>query len=156
MEVEADRTIPPVDSESWSEVLHCGSLVDCQVDSRMVKAELVNLTLNIQFGGDRNAWRADELLAHHSWVAVRFDFLLGGCFRRSNLSKFDFYWRREVAINEQECPPIEKDLVGCVGVENGGQTMTGHRLDVGCWARSIFCQYSAPQKATSRQNLRLE
>lgn len=91
--MEADRTTPPVDSESWNEVLHCGRLVDCQVDLRMVKAELVNLTPNTQFGGDRNAWRAGKMLAHRSWVAGSFHFLLGGCLqidpRRSYLSKFD-------------------------------------------------------------------
>ena len=62
----ADRTTPPVDSGSWNEVLHCGSFVDCQVDSRMVKAELVSLTLNTQPGGGRSALRADKLLAHHN------------------------------------------------------------------------------------------
>ena len=48
-----------------------------------------------------------------------------------------------MATNEPECPRIGKDLVVCFSVENEGQTMTGHRLDVGCWARSILCQYSA-------------
>ena len=78
--MEADRTTPPVDSGSWNEVLQRGSFVDCQVDSRMVKAELVNLTLNSQSGGGRSAWRADKLLAHRRWVAGRFHFLLG-CFQ---------------------------------------------------------------------------
>ena len=48
-----------------------------------------------------------------------------------------------MATNEPECPRIGKDLVVCFLVENEGQTMTGHRLDVGCLARSILCQYSA-------------
>lgn len=44
-----------VDSESWSEVLYSGSLVDCRVDSQMVKAEPVKLRLNTRPEVDRGA-----------------------------------------------------------------------------------------------------
>lgn len=45
----------PVDSESWNEALHCGSLVDCQIDLHMVNAELVKLTLNSHCEGGQGA-----------------------------------------------------------------------------------------------------
>lgn len=35
-----------------------------------------------------------------------------------------------MVTNEQECPPNERDLVECVGVESGARTTIGHRLDV--------------------------
>ena len=39
----------------------------------------------------------------------------------------DSCWRREAATNERECPPSERDLVECVGVKSGTQTMIGRR-----------------------------
>lgn len=53
--MEADLKTLPVGSESWSEALYSGSLVDCQVDSQMVKAGLVKLTLNTRYEEGQSA-----------------------------------------------------------------------------------------------------
>lgn len=42
-----------------------------------------------------------------------------------------------MAINEQEYPPNEMDLVECVGVENGAQTEIARPLEVGYWVKSV-------------------
>lgn len=44
-----------VDSESWSEALCSGSLAGCPVDSRTVKAGLVNLTSSTHSEADPSA-----------------------------------------------------------------------------------------------------
>ena len=50
----ADLRTLPVDSESWSEALYFGSVVDCRVDLHMGNAELVKLTLNTHFEGGQS------------------------------------------------------------------------------------------------------
>ena len=45
----------PVDSESWNEVLYSDNLVDCLVDSHMVKAGLVKMTQDTRFEGGQSA-----------------------------------------------------------------------------------------------------
>lgn len=51
----ADLMTLLVDSESWNEALHSGSLVDCLVDSRMVKERLAKMTMNTRLEGDQSA-----------------------------------------------------------------------------------------------------
>ena len=45
-----------------------------------------------------------------------------------------------MATNEQEYPPSDLDLAGCVGVESGAQTVIARRLDVGYWVESRWDQ----------------
>ena len=53
--MEADLMTLLVDSESWSAALYSGSIVDCQIDSHVAKAEPVSLTLNNHDEGDQHA-----------------------------------------------------------------------------------------------------
>lgn len=55
VEVVADLMTLLVDSESWNEALYSGSLVDCLVDSRMVKERLAKMTMNTRLEGDQSA-----------------------------------------------------------------------------------------------------
>ena len=50
------------------------------------------------------------------------------------------WWRHEAAIGEPEYPPTERDLVGCVEVENGARTMIFRRLDEGYQVKSVSDQ----------------
>lgn len=144
MEVEADLTTLPADSESWSEVLYSGNFVDCRVDSHTAETDLVTLKLNTQSEEDQSASEAHKETAHRSWAALSFRFPSGDLSQidsgRAYLTRVGFCWRREVATNEQEYPPNERDLVGCVGVETGDQTVTGRRLDAGYWVESVSDQ----------------
>ena len=69
------------DSESWSEALHSGSLVGCQGDSHMVKAESENLTPNIHAVGDQSAWEEDKETAYRSLSAWTLRSQSGDCSR---------------------------------------------------------------------------
>ena len=92
-EVEVDPKTLPVDFESWNEALYSGSLVDCRVDSHMVKG-LAMMTPNTHLVAGQSAWGADKGIAHRSSAALTFHFRRGDCSRigsgRSCLAKVEF------------------------------------------------------------------
>ena len=91
--MEADPRTLPVDSESWSEALYLGSMVDCRVDLHMVSAELVKLTPNTHCEGGQSTEGAHKKTANRSWAALRFRFPVGNSARlgsgRSYLAKVE-------------------------------------------------------------------
>ena len=52
--------------------------------------------------------------------------------------------------NEPEYRPTERDLAGCVEVENGAQTMIVHRLDEGYRVESVSDQKDTKEASLPR------